>query len=165
LPWLVWLLLLPALLAGCTISLAPAYDPSLVEGIRGANERALALFSAVEDGSPAADFPDHAATYDEVIGRLGALRMQAEARPVPPLADRIAATLADVGILDDVCEDAADCVNTSPRQLTTAADNLARMRRTHRDQGLEPDVVELFRNAHEISISQAMKVELALKRE
>jgi len=151
--------------AACTIQLAPAYDPSLVEGVTAANEEALTLFSAVEGGSTSADFPDHAAAYDGVIGKLGALRMQAAARPVPPLADRVTAALTASGGLDDVCAEAADCVNTSPRQLGAAADNLARMRATHAASGLTPDVVAVFRNAHEISMDQAMQVELALKRE
>jgi hypothetical protein len=152
--------LLLAFLGACAVSLAPAYDPALVERLNTANEKTLTLFSAVSDGSPASAFPGFADRYDELIGAFDAARMQAAAREVPALSQRALAVVGGT----EACPVPDDCVNPTPAILGTVAANLARMRATHAARGLGPDVVDLFKNAHETSMMQALEVENAFNR-
>jgi hypothetical protein len=156
-------------LAACTISLAPRYDPSLVEGLNSANQETLTLFSAVSAGSPKSSFPELSDQYDSAIGKFDALRLQATARATPPLAEKLADQLAKWEVIQEVCSgetgDPNACVNASPSAMSAIVDNLSRMREQHQNNGLATDVVAIFKNAHEISIHQALTVETALKRD
>jgi hypothetical protein len=152
--------LLLAFLGACAVSLAPTYDPALVARLNAANEKTLTLFSAVSDGSPASAFPGFANRYDELIGAFDAARMQAAAREVPALSQRALAVVGGT----EACPVPDDCVNPTPAILGTVAANLARMRATHAARGLQPDVVDLFKNAHETSMMQALEVENAFSR-
>ncbi len=152
--------LLLAFLGACAVALAPAYDPALVAKLNTTNEKTLTLFSAVSGGSPASAFPGFADRYDELIGAFDAARMQVAAREVPALSQR---ALDAVGGTE-ACPLPDDCVNPTPAILGTVAANLARMRATHAARGLQPDVVGLFKNAHETSMMQALEVENAFQR-
>ncbi len=79
-----------AFLAGCTVQLAPSYDPALVEGLFHNNEQALVFFAKVENGSPATEFDTHEDQYAVLVGGFDALRERAASRYVPPLAARLA---------------------------------------------------------------------------
>lgn len=163
------ILVLLVFLSACTVSLVPRYDPSIVDGLKEANIQTLTLFSSVAGGSPKDKFPDMSSRYDEVIGKFGALRLQAMARAVPPLGKKISGELSKVSILDTLCKqeggDPGACVNSSPRILETIISTLAVMRNSHRDEELPSDQVELFQMTYEISIQQVLTVETALKRD
>ena len=155
----LWLFVLTA----CTIQLAPAYDRALVEGLDQANTETLTLFAAVESGSPAAKFGGYERSYAELIGTFEALRQRAENRQIPPLAKRI----SRISMVRDFCDSRTDptgCVNASPASLRRVAEVLRKMRDRHRSNGLEPDVVGLFRTDYNTAIAQALTVETALKR-
>jgi len=150
-------------LAACTISLAPAYDQALVEGLDQANVETLTLFAALEGGSPRSKFGDYEMRYAGVIGRFEALRQRAGQRQIPPLAAR----LSRLGPVQHLCATATDptaCVNTSPSSLGEVVAVLRQMRDTHRLRDLAADDVENFRNAYSPAIGQALTVENALKR-
>lgn len=148
-------------LAACTIQLVPPYDQALVDGLDQANTQALALFAAVEKGSPAARFGDYEQRYAEVIGRFEALQERALRRPTPPLAGR----LARLPALRPICgNDPATCLNTSPTVLATVLTQFRQMRDTHQSRGLAPDIVTNFRDGYNTAIANAMAVENALKR-
>ncbi len=165
---LTLVLVLGAFLAACETQLAPPYDETLVEELTAADEKTLVLFSAVSDGSEASAFPQFAPRYEELIGKFGALGHRAEARPVPPLAQKLADQLAKYKVLREVCGgdqgDPGSCVNSSPSAINTIVENLSKMRQTHKATGLQEDAVALFENAYKISIQQALTVETALKR-
>lgn len=158
------LLLLAFVLAGCQASLAPSYDPALIAGVNAANQEALVLFSEVSTGAPTARYATLAPKYDALIGKFDALRLQAEARDVPPLGRRIAKALtAKNEQLAEICgEDAINCVNASPRSLEAIVNNFARMKTSTRTKDLTAETVTLHKNAYEISIQQVLVVETAL---
>lgn len=150
-------------LAACTIQLAPGYDQALVEGLDKANTQTLTLFAAVESGSPTSKFSDYEQNYSELIGTFEALRQRAESRQIPPLAKRI----SSIRPVQDFCKSETDptgCVNASPASLKQVAEVLRKMRDRHRSNGLQPDVVGLFRTDYNTAIAQALTVENALKR-
>ena len=152
--------LLLLVLGACAVTLAPAYDAGLVARLNAANEKTLTLFSAVKNGSPASAFPNFAARYDELIGAFDAARIQAEAREVPSVSQRV----LDLVGGSDICPEPEDCANPTPRILATVTGNLDRMKATHAARGLQSDIVEIFKEAHETSIRQALEVENAFKR-
>lgn len=155
----LWLFVLTA----CTIQLAPGYDQALAEGLDKANTQTLTLFASVETGSPAAKFSGYEARYSELIGTFEALRQRAENRQIPPLAKRI----SRIRPIQDFCNSETDptgCVNASPASLKRVTGVLRKMRDRHRSNGLEPDVVDLFRTDYDTAIAQALTVENALKR-
>jgi hypothetical protein len=152
--------LLLLVLGACAVTLAPAYDAALVARLNDANEKTLTLFSAVKKGSPASAFPTFAARYDELIGAFDAARMQAAAREMPDVSQR----LFDIVGGTDACPAPDDCLNPTPEILGTVAANLTQMKDTHAARGLQSDIVEIFKGAHEISMGQALEVENAFKR-
>lgn len=157
------MLLWAFVLAACTVQLAPAYDPALVQGLDQTNVQALTLFAELEAGSPPSEFPSYAPRYAALIGQFDALRQQAMARQIPPLAKR----LSSLKLVEKLCKSDIDptaCVNTTPASLAQVLGNLRRMRDTHRTAGLQPDIVTLFRGGYDPAIAQALTVENALKR-
>jgi hypothetical protein len=91
------------------------------------------------------------------------------ARSVPPLAETIVPRLSEASVLQKVCTeegmDPTACINSSPRTIQTIVNDLSKMRDTHRDQGLQVDIVEIFKNSYETSIEAVLTVETALKRD
>ncbi|MDE2595854.1 MAG: hypothetical protein KGL44_03140 [Sphingomonadales bacterium] len=155
--------LLAMLLAACTVGLTPAYDADLAEGLNQTNHQTMVLFAELEEGSPAADYAGHAGDYAKAIGAFAELRARAAARPVPPLASR----LAKVPIVQSFCHSKTDptaCLNASPASLGQVLDTLRTMRATHRSGGLTPALVEGFEREYITAVQQALTVESALKR-
>lgn len=147
-------------LSACQAAFAPAYDPALVAGFNQSNERALALFSALAGGSSAGAYPSHAAQYDEVIGAFEALKLQAEARPSPPLPPAVAARLTT-----ELCSDPAACANNpTPFNLAGIVSNLNLMKARHAGVGLTSNYVELRKLDHEVYAANVLVVEEYLKR-
>ena len=70
-------------LAGCGVRLAPNYDRSIIDGLGRANEETMTLFATVASGAPKNTFPARSQTYDELIGKFDALRLEAQVRPSP----------------------------------------------------------------------------------
>jgi hypothetical protein len=145
--------------AACETVLAPDYDPALVAGFNQANQQAFTLFSAVSGGSPAGAYRAYAEQYDGVIGAFDALRLQAEARPVPELPGTVTTR---------VCDDseAATCSNNpTPLNLAGLSANLSLMKARHASAGLSSGYVQLRRIDHEIYAANVLAVEEYLKRE
>jgi len=160
---LLLMLFAAALLAGCAVRLAPDYDVALLNGITETNTAALKLFADVETGSDATEFPDYRDDYATAIAAFEGLRLRADARPIPPLADRI----SKMPFLSSVCDPAqapAQCLNATGNALKEVVDVLRTMRDRHRTQGLSPDAVQLLRGRYDQEIHQALTVETALDR-
>ena len=150
-------------LSACTVGLVPAYDADLAEGLSAVHASALVQFARVEEGSPKEDYPAHAETYAVLIGAFGELRSRAATRPIPPLAARLAKT----SVFRLVCpatDDPQVCLNATPNSIEAALSTLRTMRTTHRTEGLEPAIVDLFRRQYLTAVDQAMTVEAALER-
>ena len=72
----------------CTIQLAPAYDPALVNGIRAVNSDSMQLYATTGMGVDKATFPDRVDEYNRIIGAVDALALESQSRPVPDSAIR-----------------------------------------------------------------------------
>lgn len=150
-------------LAACTIGLVPAYDAELAEGLGSANKQTMILFAELEEGSPKTEADGFSKTYAEIIGSFEELRHRAASRPMPPLA----AKLQKQRIFQTFCnskEDPVGCLNASPASIAEVLSTIRMMRRTHRDTGLSPALVEGFERQYVTAVRQALTVESALKR-
>ena len=150
------------LLAGCSVQLAPSYDSTILDGLTSANEQAMTLFASVSSGTEGSPFSDRETTYNELIGKFGALRLQALARPTPqPLV------LDYLGLAPSAAT-ASEPENRlkAPTAdiLATIIDKLTRMRDKDKAGSLTKEFVELFENSYELSITQAIAYEKALQR-
>ena len=148
-------------LGACATQLAPNYDKALVEGITAVNAQAMELFAAVSSGTKAASFPSREEKYNQVIGRLDALVIQAGARPVPKnkVADAVNDALKKRGI--DLL---ADDETPSATALKKISATLVKMRDTDRKQGITPYEALAFKNQAAIYMDQALTYESFLER-
>ena len=74
--------------AACTIQLAPAYDPALVNGMRAVNNDIMQLYATTGMGVEKATFPQRVDEYNRIIGAVDALALESQSRPVPDSAIR-----------------------------------------------------------------------------
>ncbi len=147
------------MLAGCTIKLAPDYDPSIVDGLTKANQDAHVFFASVAAGSDRTDYPKKEGTYDQLIGEIDALRLDAAARPEPPPPEFL-------GLLASKHPNDAppQLKSPTPEILGNMAKRLTAMRVHHRDHGLSADDVEDAKLSFDQKMDQALTYEKALKR-
>jgi len=154
-------LVVVALASGCAVKLAPGYDRTLVDGLAEANENAMTLFASVSSSSRET-FDRRENTYNRLIGKFDALRMQAQARPTPrPFVLQI------LGIGPDPTKAPKDLAlldAPTPKILRTVVDTLTKMRDTDKTQGLNEQLILGFKNSYEISIDQVLTYEKALER-
>jgi hypothetical protein len=74
--------------SGCTIQLAPSYDPTLLDGIRTVNANIMKLYATTGMGVDKSTFPSRIDQYNAIIGAVDALALQSQTRPVPDDAIR-----------------------------------------------------------------------------
>lgn len=159
---LVYIVALFGLLSACTVQLAPNYDKSIVDGLTSANEQTLTFFASVSGGTTPATFSARASTYDALIGKFNALKIDAAARPNPqPLFLKY----LGVGGAGDKPIDPADQLKApTPDILANIVAKLTEMRKEDKSAPLTSDVVALFQNSYELSMTQALTYEKALQR-
>lgn len=148
---------------GCAVKLAPDYDRTIVEGLGKANEEIMTLFASVSAGTEKATFKtEREATYNQIIGKLDALRLQVDARPTPrPYILQI----FGIGKSTDKEPDDIEVLNAPTSDvLKTMAGTLVKMRDTDREKGISSGLVEGFKRSVEISMDQALTYEKALER-
>jgi len=156
------LLVAAIFLAGCSVKLVPSYDRTIVEGLTEANRETLELFAAVSNGAPGETFGEREPKYNELIGAFDALRLQADARPVPrPLVLQWFGLGTPDGKQPEEIE---KLQNPTPGILEEVRETLIRMRETDRGGRLSATLVTGFKNSYELSIDQALTVEKALER-
>ena len=148
--------------ASCTVSLLPAFDGSLVSKVDDLNGKTLALFAAVEDGSPRSNFDKFERDYNNLIGGFEGAIVQAKARDIPAMGQKLARSSR----FKKICKvpDATACLDTTPNDLAAITDGLRVMRNSHRDSGLDDGLVELFKADYELSINAVLTIESALER-
>lgn len=162
--WIAIVLLFSAL-AGCTIKLAPSYDAELVAGLNEANAQAMTLFSAAAGGVPQATFPEFEDRYDALLGKLGALKLQAEIRGVPPLSRKAWEELSQFEGFATLCPSAEACVNPSVEALGETILTIEAMKAEHRRQGLGASAVPALLNSYLIYMRLALRFERSLEPE
>jgi len=160
------LLAVAILLSGCAIKLAPSYEESIVVGLSRFDALILTRMAAVADGTkPGLDAAQKAA-YDRLEGTGRALITLIRARPAPQsgvsgwlaesLADRIPASgdASGIAILQVPTDD----------QVEQILKQLAAMEDEDLRQGLAPGQYQLYANAIDSFMRNALTYEMALKR-
>src|SRR4051812_26135642 len=71
------------LATSCAVSLAPRFDQGIIDNLSTTSTEVFQLLSEVSEGTTNADFNKREEEYNQVIGKLEALALQINARPVP----------------------------------------------------------------------------------
>lgn len=157
------LVLLLCLLNACAMPLAPAYDKAVSDGLNAANTDAMTLFASISLGVQKHDFASRAEQYAQVIGKLDALAISANARPVPKNAvtDKINAVL-DKSL--PATAEKSDARLPSVMAIRKIAETVIKMRDTDVKQGLTTYEVIAFKQQASIYFDQAITYENFLQR-
>jgi len=142
--------------------LAPEYDKALVDGLASANEQTLILFASISSGTIKSSFAAREATYNLIIGKFDALRVQAIARPTPQPAILGFLKLDSNSGQTPAPSDRLKA--PTPDILANIVDKLTRLRDQDMAGPLSADVIAVYKNSYEVSISQVLTYEKALQR-
>ena len=149
------------LVSACVTQLAPDYDQALVNRLNSTNEALMEFFASASQGVKPSAFGDRKATYDNLIGRLDALIIQARSRPIPEnsVTEKVNEVLEKRGvqILDD-----GD--TPSATALQRISETMVKMRDTDQKQGVTAFEVAAFKGQVSIYMDQAMTYENYLER-
>ncbi|WP_299943287.1 hypothetical protein [uncultured Microbulbifer sp.] len=157
---LVLLLFLALLVSSCT-QLAPRYDAELYSDLTEVNVELMQFFSSVTHGTNKNTYPERNGHYHALIGRIDALAMQSNTRPIPnrdalkKINHYLNAT--ETNILFEEQPPSVNC-------LQRISISLNRMREEDEDKGLHTGAVALFKNEVLISMDQALTYESFLNR-
>jgi hypothetical protein len=148
-------------LGACAIQLAPAYDKQIVQGLESTSEAVMIQYAAVGEGSEKSKFSKMEPKYNELIGKLDALRMLSQSRYVPAYPTR--------GLFRRFNPDANVKASEqyqapSIRAIEGMVRTLSELRDDHRDKGLKKLNVAASKNQFEIYLDQALTYERALER-
>ena len=148
-------------LSACTIQLAPAFDQRIVDDLQAASEAALVQYATVSGGSDKSKFPEMEDDYNQLIGKLDAVRLMSQSRYFPASPTR--------GLFrrfDPVAniKKSEDYEAPSVRSLTGMVTTLTALRDKHHDAGLTRGYVATSKNQFETYLDQAMTYERALER-
>lgn len=150
------------LLVGCTATLAPPYDKTLVDGLKKANTEVMTFFASVYSGTEKATFDVRKKAYASLIGQFDALALQARIRGLPKdgkLIKKVNESLnkREVANLDD-------SEIPSATALSKISGALIVMRVADQKQGLTATEIQGFKNNVSIYLDQALTYESFLKR-
>lgn len=153
--------LLLLLATACATTLAPDYDKAIVDRLVAVSEKMMEHFASTTSGTTAATFAKREKTYNEIIGSLDALAIQARARPLPnnKVTQKINEYLRSRGmeVLDG--EGAPSAI-----ALEQISKTLAKMRDTDRKQGVTAVEISAFKGQAVIFLDQALTYESFLER-
>ena len=147
--WLLPLVLVLAMLAGCTVRLAPDYDGSIVESLQKVNEEAMVFFASISDGTGGKPFTSRATDYANIVGKLDALHIAVSARTTPP---------------NPLAPDKAVAAPPSAGSIAQASNVLTTMRSIDERQKLNAAEVSIFKERFASSIGYALFYEKGLQR-
>lgn len=160
-PLPVFLFGLILLVSSCTARLTPGYDQALFNRLTDTNVKIMVLFSILSTGTNKDSCEQRQPLYNDIIGSVDALVIQAKARPMPDTA-----VVEEVNNLLDkrgVIVATADSV-PSVSALQHISTQLTKMKLIDCKAGIKPDVLAVFRNAVVISMDQAITYESFLNR-
>lgn len=155
------------LLVGCAAQLSPSYNQAIFDDLTGLNVKTETLFASLSHDSSVGDFASRRTTYDELIGSFSAAKLTTEARDVPPMGLRIAASPALKGICGS---DPVQCANPTPHHLEKIIALLTAMRDAHERGGLTRFIVAGsdgtggVKNQYETDMNIILVFEAALQR-
>ncbi|NIW84999.1 MAG: hypothetical protein GWN09_00060 [Gammaproteobacteria bacterium] len=149
------------LASACATTLAPNYDKALVDGLTATNMKLMEHFAATSAGTASDTFDKRESTYNNLIGRLDALVIQARARPIPKnyVTEKVNAYLEKRGVQ---ILDGGD--TPSATALEKISGTMVKMRDTDKKQGVTPFEVAAFKGQVVIFMDQALTYETFLER-
>lgn len=158
-----WGLLLLWALVACSVPLVPPYDKAVTEALNVAVAESMTLFANVDHGVQKDDFANRAERYAQVIGKLDALAIAANARPVPKnqVSDKLNS------VFDKILPSTADGTEVripSVHAIRKISETIVKMRDTDMNQGLSRYEVIAFKQQVSIYFDQAMTYENFLQR-
>jgi hypothetical protein len=151
------------ILGGCTAKLAPDYERAIVDGLTKANEEAMTLFASVSPSAPKGTFSKREASYNSVIGKFEAVRMQVSTRPVPDVNPFITRIL-NVKQADGGQKQLEIPAAPTSEIVARIALGFTVMRDTDKAQGLPAMLVPGFKREYESLIELALTYEKQLQR-
>jgi hypothetical protein len=141
--------------AACAVQLAPAYDKQIVDTLVSASELAETQFATLKAGADKSTFPEHAADYSKIIGKLSTAETLARIRPAP--------TGSHIVPLGSAVPRTADEV-PSVVAIQKLEDDVSRMRTSHQASGLNETEVASYKGQFEFFMTNALTYEKALER-
>lgn len=147
--------------SACVTALAPSYDQVIVDGLQSTNQKLMQFFASTSSGTVQATAGDRVGTYNQLIGTLDALAIQARARPIPTndVKEKVNEVLAERGIEILDVNDAPSAV-----AMEQISKTMAKMRDVDKKQGLTEFEVRAFRGQVVIYLDQAITYETYLQR-
>jgi len=150
----------------CAVSLAPRFDQGIIDNLSTTSIEVFQLLSEVSEGTTNTDFDKRQEEYNEVIGKLEALALQINARPVPDnktvnkIISKTNSSLQKKGsTLISVNETAP-----SATALKNVTANVTKMKQTDKLQGITATEALAFKNNIELFFDQALTYERFLNK-
>lgn len=146
---------------GCAVSLAPKYEQKIVDDLSASATAVYQLLSAASAGTSKSDFDKRQESYDKVIGKLEALQLQINARPIPKnktvdkIIDKVNSSLQKKGTTLISVNDTAP----SAIAVKNIIANLTTMKETDKAQGVTQGEVKGFKGFIDIYFDQALTYE------
>jgi hypothetical protein len=148
-------------LSACVTTLAPSYDKAIVDGLVSTNQQLMEFFASVSSGTSKDSFDEREGTYNNIIGSLDALVIQANARPIPKnkITEKVNEVLTKRGVQILEGDDAP-----SASAMEEISKTMTKMRDTDKKQGVTEFEVRAFKGQVVIYLDQAITYETFLER-
>ncbi len=145
----------------CAVSLAPKFDQEIVDNLSASSTEIFQLFAEISGGVTSSDFNKREEKYNSVIGKIEALELQIQARPVPKskLLDKIRNKVNDRLAQKGQIALAVGDTTPSASALFQIRQNLEKMKAADKSNGLTRTEVQAFKGNIEKFLDQALTYE------
>jgi len=154
------------LATSCAVSLAPRFDQGIIDNLSTTSTEVFQLLSEVSEGTTNADFNKRDEEYNQVIGKLEALALQINARPVPDnkTVDKIISKANSSLQKKGTTLISADQTAPSATALKNVTANVVKMKQTDKLQGITATEALAFKNNIQLFFDQALTYERFLNK-
>jgi hypothetical protein len=165
-PGVVLLLSILLITTRCAVSLAPRFDQGIIDNLSITSTEVFQLLSEVSDGTTNADFNKREEEYNQVIGKLDALALQINARPVPDnkTVDKIISKANSSLQKKGTTLISVNQTAPSATALKNVTANVTKMKQTDKLQGITATEALAFKNNIELFFDQALTYERFLNK-
>jgi hypothetical protein len=160
--WVLSFLATCFLFAGCAVSLAPKFDQDIVDNLSASSTEIFQLIAEVTGGTTKSDYDKREAKYNHVIGKLEALALQINARPVPnnkivnKIIGKANERLKQRGVSTLI---SANDTAPSATAIKNVLANITKMKETDKLQGVTAFEVQAFKGNITLFLDQALTYE------
>ena len=150
----------------CAVSLAPRFDQGIIDNLSITSTEVFQLLSEVSEGTTNADFDKRAEKYNQVIGKLEALALQINARPVPDnkTVDKIIGKANSSLQKKGTTLISTNQTAPSATALKNVTANVTKMKQTDKLQGITATEALAFKNNITLFFDQALTYERFLNK-